>query len=50
MNGQVVGCLQVGVLDAGPHHVVLDQVVLGGDKGTGVTGTATTVQSPGPVG
>jgi len=47
MNGQVVGCLQVGVLDAGPHYVVLDQVLLGGEKGAGVTGTATTVQSPG---
>jgi len=47
MDGHVVGCLRVGVLDAGPHFVVLDQVVLGGDKGTGVTGTSTTVQSPG---
>jgi photosystem II stability/assembly factor-like uncharacterized protein len=47
MNGHVVGCLQVGVLDAGPHYVVLDQVVFGGDKGTGVTGTATTAPSPG---
>jgi photosystem II stability/assembly factor-like uncharacterized protein len=47
MNGQVVGCLQVGVLDAGPHQVVLDQVVFGGDTGAGFTGTETTVQSPG---